>query len=57
MEIPVYDQQATGAEMPPIGIAHLIAAGKGTDHKGTLVLFRRLASFRRPDRPGGGIEG
>jgi hypothetical protein len=56
MNIPPPINQVPDAETPAVLIVHPIAAGRGIDHEGTLVLLCRLASFRELDRRGG-IDG
>jgi hypothetical protein len=57
MKIPASIKQTTGVEASPVGLAHLITAGRGAGSEGTLALLSHLASGREPRLRGGRGKG
>ncbi len=49
-------KQVPGAEVPPVGLAYLIAAGRSIGSGGTLALLSHRASGREPHLRSGGGE-
>ena len=50
-------KQVPGAEVPPVGLAHLVTGGRRATGDGTLALFSHLISGREPHLRGGGVGG